>query len=176
MSTAAHPSEAKQAIADRQPAMLRLRVSVRRAALTRQLVDGADPAATPELALRARQLTSIRSRRRLARALRSAVAEARRPSLSRMPIVSRRPVLAAVEALDALVKRLHSPEAVGEQGMALVYRLITDGAWSPLYGSDDPDALRRLVATATAALDTPQPDRAARAQTPQNAAMGASAR
>ena len=41
----------------------RLRATLRRSELTRALAEGADPAASPELALRAAQLTSARSRR-----------------------------------------------------------------------------------------------------------------
>jgi hypothetical protein len=133
---------------------LRLQVASRRAALTRQLAEGENPSDTAQLTLRARQLTTARCRSALAGALRRAVREAQHPSLHRaFSIVSRRSVLSAVEEIDLLVKRLHSPEPVTPQGMALVAELLTDGASSPLYGSADPSVLRRLVTLHTAALD-----------------------
>ena len=135
---------------------LRLQVATRRAVLTRQLADGENPADTAQLRLRAHQLTSARTRSTLANSLRGAVREAQDPSWHHgMTIVSRRSVLNAVEEIDLLVKRLHNAEPVTPQGMALVARLLTDGASSPLYGSADPAALRRLVILDTVALDPP---------------------
>jgi hypothetical protein len=172
MSTITHLLDTNLATADDRPVTLRLRVAFRRVALTRQLADGADLTGTPELALHARQLTTARSRQRLARTLRSAVTEARRPVLTRgrSTIVSRRAVLKAVDELDLLAKRLHSPAPVTPRGMALVDRLVTDGEWSPLYGSADPDALRRLVIVTTTALDVPDADAATAVRTPDDGA------
>ena len=73
----------------------------------------------------------------------------------RFSIVNRRSVLGAVQEIDLLVKRLHSPEPVTAQGMALVTQLLTDGASSPLYGSADPGMLRCSVIVDTAALNPP---------------------
>ncbi len=58
------------------PLVLRAVVAARRRSLTRRLAEGADPASSPALALRARQLTSDRSRRAQGRALRRAVFDA----------------------------------------------------------------------------------------------------
>jgi hypothetical protein len=132
----------------------RLRVALHRDSLTRQLANGDTSDATPELKLRARQLTSPRSRAGLARGLRNAVKEAHQPPWSRgmTRIVSRRAVLNAAEEIDLLVKHLYSPEPVTPQGMALVHQILADGASSPLYGSGHGDALRQSVSLATAAL------------------------
>jgi hypothetical protein len=133
---------------------LRLQVAIRRAALTRQLAEGENPAATAQLRLRADQLTTARSRAALAHSLRRVIREAQSPSLHRpFSIVSRRAVLGSVEQIDLLVKRIHSPEPVTPRGMALVAELLTDGGSSPLYGSADPGVLRRIVTLNTAALD-----------------------
>lgn len=159
MFTIAPAPELHPSTDEASPVMRRLRVATHRTALTRQLAEGADPTATAELTLRARQLTSARDRVGLARSLRRAVAEARRipwPRPSAM-IVSRRAILHAETEIDLLVKRLHGPEPVTPQGMALVHRILSDGGSSPLYGSADSDALRRVVIHATAALGTADP-------------------
>ena len=134
---------------------LRTHVAFRRGALTRQLAEGADPATSPELALRARQLILCRHRRKLARALRKSICEATHPVTGRIPpLLSRRQVIDAADALDLLIKRLHSPVPVSPEGMALADRIVTDGGWSPLYLSGEPGSLRRLAIWTTTALDT----------------------
>lgn len=62
-------------------------------------------------------------------------------------------MLDATDAIDILVKRLHSPEPIAAEGAALVARMLGDGAWSPLYSVVPGGALRRLVVLATAALE-----------------------
>jgi hypothetical protein len=134
----------------------RLRTAVHRAALTCALAEGADPAGTDELALRARQLTGKRTRRMLARTLRRTVAEARRPARTRsaVPIIDRGAVLEAEAAIEEMVERLLAPQSVQAQGMALLERIVTnaDGI-SPLYVGSARGELRRVVTSATAALD-----------------------
>lgn len=134
---------------------VRLRVAVRRFALTQRLAEGADPASSPELELRARQLTGDRERTTLARTLERTLEEVNRP---RMTLVGgtplrRREVLAAAEPLQRMIERLRDGRPVAPEGMALIERIITDGAWSPLYNVTAPGALRRLTVLATAALD-----------------------
>jgi hypothetical protein len=137
----------------------RLRVAVGRRALTRGLSEGADPASSPELSVRAAQLTSRRTRKQLARALRRTIAEAHRPALtrSRVVIIRRAAVLDAEAALKVMVERLGSSEPVRAEGMAIAERMLTDAAWSPLYSPSEPGALRRLVRAATAAMGTRDP-------------------
>jgi len=134
---------------------LRLRVALHRLALTQQLSEGTDPASSPELALRARQLTADRERTTLARTLQRTLEEVRRP---RMTLVGgtpqrRREVLAAEEPIEAMIERLRDDRPVAAEGMALIERIITEGTWSPLYNVTVPGALRRLSVLATAALD-----------------------
>ena len=134
---------------------LRMAVAARRNALTQELAAGANPASTPERALRASQLTSDRRRRQLIRTLNRTLAEAQRPSVTRslVTIVNRRAVLDAESAIQAMIERLRSPEPVTVTGMALVELIITDGVASPLYGRTEPGTLRRNVLVATAELD-----------------------
>lgn len=62
-------------------------------------------------------------------------------------------MLDAEPAIDLLVKRLHSPVPVTAEGAALVDRMLSDGAWSPMYSPAGPGALRWCVVVATAALE-----------------------
>jgi hypothetical protein len=88
----------------------RIRSSLRRSELTRALAEGADPSSSDELAVRAGQLTSARSRRSLARAMRRTIDEAHRPPLarSRMVIIRRGAVLEAEDAIRTMIARLDS--------------------------------------------------------------------
>jgi hypothetical protein len=134
---------------------LRAQVAAQRRSLTRELSEGANPASSPQLELRAQQLISDHNRRALARSLRRAVHEARHPARRRvaLELVRRGAVMDAADAIDVLVKRLHGPEPVAPEGAALVERMLSDGAWSPLYSTAPGGALRRLVVLATAALE-----------------------
>ncbi len=137
------------------PVALRLKVGVRRDALNRQLVAGARPSQSPELALRASQLVSDRERHRVAGAWRRAVRDAHRPATSRSTasIVHRGAVIDAEDAIDGLIDRLSDAEPIAAEGMALVEQLITDGISSPLYNAAERGTLRRQVKVATEALD-----------------------
>jgi hypothetical protein len=137
---------------------LRLRIStaLHRAKLTHALAAGADPVANDELALRARQLTSQRNRRALARSLRRTVAEAHRPPMARarvLSIINRAAVLDAEDAIAEMIKRLGSPCRVRPEGMAMLEWILTNADRSPLYNRAEPGALRRGIRVATAALD-----------------------
>ncbi len=134
---------------------LRLRARLHRANLTRALAEGADPAASDELALRGRQLTSKRNRRMLARSLRRSIADAHRPATTHgaVPIIDRRGVLDAEPAIAELVERLLAPRPVQAAGMAMVERILTNADPSPLYSPSEPGALQQTIRAATAALD-----------------------
>ena len=136
------------------------RAAVRRATLTRALAEGADPTGNEELALRARQLTSERTRRMLARTLRRTIADARRPARTRSAaaIIDRGAVLDAEDAIAEMIARLLALRPVQAQGMALLERIITNPDQSPLYNSGARGTLRRVISSATAALDA-QPAR-----------------
>jgi hypothetical protein len=134
---------------------LRVKVAGRRVALTEQLANGADPASTPELSLRARQLTSDRQRRQTARALRRTVSEARDPAVTRamVSIINRRAVLAANDPIQATITRLAGPDPVEVKGMARLDHMLTDGLTSPIYNRAEPGALERQLVAARAELD-----------------------
>ncbi len=130
----------------------RLRVALGRRALDRALAEGADPVASPDLRVRAAQLTSDRNRERLSAAIAKLLAEARRPRLAgwsaavpvnRQEVVASRPLLIQVEAT------LQSEGPVYCQGMAMLEQLLSDGA-SPLYGRSShgalSDELKRVIA------------------------------
>jgi hypothetical protein len=135
--------------------MLRAVVAARRRSLTRRLACGEDPATSPALALRARQLTGGRARQGLGRSLRHVVLDACHPTPGRpaFGLIRRGAVLDAEVAIDLLVKRLRSPVPVSAEGAAMVERMLSDSAWSPLYSPAGPGALRWLVVVATAALE-----------------------
>jgi hypothetical protein len=137
------------------PIRLRLRVATHRAALTEQLAEGADPSSSPELALRASQLTSDRRRRQLARSLRHTVTEVRHPAPTRalVSIVNRYAVFEADDAIQATIGRLASPDPVTVKGMAMLEWILTDGASSPLYGRFEPGSFRRRLLAAKSELD-----------------------
>ena len=109
--------------------VVRIRTAAQRCDLTRSLAQGADPSARPELALRAAQLTSRRSRKVLARTLRRTVVEAREPMMtrSRVVIIRRGAVLEAENAITVLIWILISPAPVRAEGMAIAERIITNG-------------------------------------------------
>ncbi len=129
-----------------------------RRSLTRELSEGANPASSPALALRAEELTSARRRRSLARVLRRTVDEALHPLPRRASfgLARRGAVIEAQDAIDILVKRLCSPEPIAAEGVALIERMLGDGAWSPLYNATPAGAQRQLVVLATAA-SLPEP-------------------
>lgn len=137
------------------PLLLRAQVAARYRVLTRRLAEGADPASSPALALRARQLTSDRSRRGLGRSLRHAVFDAHHPAPARRAfgLIRRSAVIDAEVAIDRLVKRLRSPVPITAEGAAMVQRMLSDGAWSPMYSPAGPGALRWMVVVVTAALE-----------------------
>jgi hypothetical protein len=160
-----HPIEIREPRRDRRPRVnrsikMRMRVATRRNALTEQLAGGVDPNSTPELALRAHQLTSDRYRRVMARSLRRATGEARDPAITRriVSIINRYAVLEAGGAIQETIARLASPEPVEVKGMAMLEQLITNGATSPLYNWAEPGTLRRQLLVAKGELDpTPAP-------------------
>ena len=113
----------------------RMRVALHRSELTRALAEGADPTASDELALRAGQLTSARSRRTLARSMRRTIDDARRPPLARSSavIIQRGAVLDAEDAIRTMIARLGSGRPVRAEGMARAERILTNADASPLY-------------------------------------------
>jgi hypothetical protein len=135
---------------------VRVRVSVwmRRGRLDRLLAAGVTPAESPELALRALQLTRARHRRGLADSLeevvRIAQGEAGRRNTS--PALASRDIRASRSALLQLAHVLRENRDVYASGVALAGRLLTDGT-GPLYVTGLDDELWRATRDAIAALD-----------------------
>jgi hypothetical protein len=129
------------------------RVWLRRGSLDRSLAAGADPAASPELARRARQLTSRRRRAGLAASIRNLLDTAeRRPRgfTSAVPI-QRRAILRERQMLLQLAADLESQDELEPRGIALVERLLIDGG-SPVYVDRPEGALHGALVHAHAAL------------------------
>jgi len=132
-------------------------VWLRKGSLDRRLAAGADPAATPALARRARQLTSRRRRTALAGDILNLVKAAEQPERgvgAAVPL-QRREILFERHLLLGLADDLVSDDALSPGGVALVARLLTDGA-SPLYADG---SLRRALTQARAALQLKAPRR-----------------
>jgi hypothetical protein len=134
---------------------LHLKVALKRDALTRELAAGAPSTLSPELALRAAQLTSPRHRRLAANAWRRAIKDAHQPALTRAyySLIRRNAVVDAEDSINTLIDRLRSDQPVRAQGMAILHLLVTNGMSSPLYNSAEAGALRHEITFATAALD-----------------------
>jgi hypothetical protein len=129
---------------------------LRRGRLDRQLAEGADPATSPELELRAAQLGSAAERARIANVLVEALGDAR----GREPMTLRmRPQRAVVrDAADeilALVLRLRDDRPFAVRGVAMAARLADDRA-GPMYrhdAGDLPDAIRSALSALEAARE-----------------------
>jgi hypothetical protein len=130
-----------------------IQVWLRRGSLDRSLAAGEDPAASPALSRRARQLTSRRNRAGLAASIRNlldAAEEGPRGFTAAVPI-QRREILRERQLLLQLVENLESQDELKPRGIALVERLITDGA-SPVYTSSPEGSLHGALVHAHAAL------------------------
>jgi hypothetical protein len=146
-----HPDRGRRA---RRPLTLRLRTWWRRDRLDEELADGADPASTPELALRSTQLESRAVRARLANSIVELLGEAHGPNLGPFTRAGERQQAEIREYADnlrALVARLRSDRPVDVQGAAMVARLVNDRT-SPLYG-EGAESLGSAVLSARLALD-----------------------
>jgi hypothetical protein len=130
-----------------------IRTALTRGRLTASLAAGEDASASPELALRARQLTTTRNRSSIALSLERAVADAEAPRSSRSSAapLARPDVRAARAALRDLAGALRNQHEVSPRGVALTEMLLTDGS-GPLYVERTTDALWRAVIEATDAL------------------------
>ena len=109
-------------------------------------VGAAAPERSPLAAHEAR-LTSPRERESIARALRTAVHDARahvNPLSSRIPLHLTN-IADAEDLIDAVTLRLHSPRPVSARGMARLRRLLSDGC-GPLYRFGRGDLRGRLGA------------------------------
>lgn len=122
--------------------------------LDRQLAVGIDPRSSQLLAIRARQITGRRNRRRVAGGLTGVLDRARNghPGFTAAVRSDAREVLSARTVLTALANRLRSGEPVAPHGMAMLLTLLTDGT-SPLYLAGEPGTLGSQLRAAAAALE-----------------------
>jgi hypothetical protein len=130
-----------------------LRVWLRRGSLDRSLAAGADPATSPALSRRARQLTSRRSRAGLAASIRNlldAADEGPRGFTAAVPI-QRHEILRERQMLLQLAAELESHDELKPRGIAMVERLLIEGT-SPVYVDGPEGALHRALVHAHAAL------------------------
>jgi hypothetical protein len=131
----------------------RLAARLRAHRIDHELAAGAAPDADVAHVLRAAALIAPSQRSMLARSLRRIVRDARESpaGLTVRAPVTRRAALAAAEDLDALARRLVSPEPVDVRGVAQVGRLLTD-VGSPLY-SGPAGELQGVARRALASLE-----------------------
>jgi hypothetical protein len=123
--------------------------------LDRDLVAGASPEASAELALRGQLLVRPSERRALARSVLRLLAEAERsaPRLFRSGSPIRRDrVRAAAAEFQSLVDHLLAPAPVSARGVAHVTVLLSDGS-GPLYHPGSSEDLRSHVLQAINALN-----------------------
>jgi hypothetical protein len=121
--------------------------------LDRQLADGVDPAASPALQTRARQLQAIRCRQHLVAQIDAALAAAEHPPhwhSARIPVRAV-DVRAARDALGALRQALTACDAGCLPGLALAACLLNDSE-GPLYHSCSRGDIALLADEATRAL------------------------
>lgn len=134
--------------------MLRARVLARRGALDEALAGGASPSGTAALALRARQLVSTDSRRRVAASIEQLVDMAELapcPLVTPIPI-ARREILQLRPSLLGLAAYLRTDRPVYAQGVARLWVLLTDGT-SPVYAPRPGRRLHHAIQAAAEALD-----------------------
>jgi hypothetical protein len=133
---------------------LAVRVWWWRTRLDRELAEGANPTTDAARGLRARQLSSRRSRRQLAAGLRWLVKRAREPARSPWEVtlpLNRVQVEEARELLLRLAARLEEPAAPNPRAAALASFLLSDTCSPAGLLVDDPDDPLRSSERATTA-------------------------
>jgi hypothetical protein len=133
---------------------LRLVTWWRSSALDQGLAAGLDPLTSDELSLRAGQLQSVKSSRRLACGLRGAVNLSGRPFdplALPPPLIRRSEVQANKDLLLELAARV-TATPVSTEGLARTCVLIADGS-SPMYGGSAGPPLRVAALEALVALE-----------------------
>jgi hypothetical protein len=135
---------------------IRLRVRWRRRSLTAALADGADPDASEELTLVARELIGMRMRQRLAAGVDRMLRTVTEPTVPWSPVVplNRRAIVHAYDELSELAVRLRAAEPVPAHAVARVVLLLTE-ATSPLYDRLATRPAWDVARSARLALDDP---------------------
>lgn len=134
-----------------------LLVHLRATWIDRALASGAPAWKSPTHAERALQLTSDRSRRRLAQGLERLVEDAERPASDFRNTAVIRPcrvqVREALPQIFAVALRLRDRAPVDARGVAALRLLLTDGA-GPCYVDSHPEALKDALLPISQWLDT----------------------
>ena len=135
---------------------LRARVRWNAAQLDAALADGADPAASKSLALRAQQLADPRHRATIARSIDRLLELAERGatpqlSLTRAPFQPDRVEHSRPQLME-LADRLEAVDSPPVKGLAMATLLVEDGT-AALYAHEPSDPLRPAVEAILAALD-----------------------
>jgi hypothetical protein len=122
--------------------------------LDRELAAGVRVRSSDAHALRAVRITGRRRRASLADGLARVLRNASdsRPRFTAAVPPDRRSVLAARPVIEALERRLVSPEPVAARGVAMIGELLTEPI-SPLYRPLEPGALGSRLRAAAAALE-----------------------
>ncbi|MGZ4185119.1 MAG: hypothetical protein ACXVFI_15615 [Solirubrobacteraceae bacterium] len=129
----------------------RLGARLRGPALDRALISGADPAATAQLAARAARLTSASMRTEVARGLDRLALDDRETRGRWQVLPSRRAAAVNAPELHALAARLREPGPLYARGIAMLSRLLTEGA-GPAYNDARGDLLAQRLRDARVAL------------------------
>jgi hypothetical protein len=150
-SAKARPAKVRPSVA------LRLRVRWNAAQLDAALADGADPAASKPLALRAQQLADPKHRARIARSIDHLLELTERGtapqlSLTRAPFQPGRVEHSRPQLME-LADRLEAVDSPPVKGLAMANLLVEDGT-PALYDAHAPsDPLRPVVEAILAAFD-----------------------
>jgi len=110
----------------------RLLARIQADSLERALIAGADPRESPQLAARAAQLTSARTRAAIAAGLERLARASEGPQRRWWAPSQREPLLANVTALGELAELLRADTPLYARGIAILSRLLSDGS-GPLY-------------------------------------------
>jgi hypothetical protein len=119
-----------------------------------RLADGADPASSTLLSLRARALVARPARDDLAFDLERILVIAERPELRRLGAVplQRHQVIGAAGLLRRLIALLRGSQPVSPRGVAIARRLVVDGT-TPVYARAPRGAVAKAVRDAIAHAD-----------------------
>jgi hypothetical protein len=129
----------------------RLAARLRGHALDRALIEGADPAATEQLAARAARLTSTSMRREVARGLDRLALDGREAPKRWQVRPFKRAAAANAPELHALAARLREPGPLYARGIAMLSGLLTEGT-GPAYTDSRGDLLARRLHDARVAM------------------------
>lgn len=112
--------------------LARLRAWIQANSLERALIAGAEPSDSPELAARASQLTSARTRAQIAAGLERLVLASEGPQRRWWAASQREPLRANVSTFGELASLFRADTPLYARGIAIVSRLLSDGS-GPLY-------------------------------------------